>query len=675
MSMSSLEPDNPDAILASQDEPAGPIQQEPPLAAEDQPPAAEPTGAGGAETSEEITSSPEPEPLPPRTGWRLFSLIPHDAKEPAAGLADDLAQACWSAVSALWHPSLLTRAAELPKVEPIETPTAPGAREVRVIPAGVLERLPSGYRTQAEDAGAVLIESSADRSCLIRQIQERLGAVGTPETSDDPGMIGLADDFLALGTSWWMLRDLAIAMGHPDAINHQALTREILGGADAWQGCDPTTAANRLRAGFEVLTQARERFYPVDAYLVDLCLLDPAMPAGVLDGPLAAHVALTFLASAQAIEKQAALDPGGMERLRQAITAGWIDVSGGPYAEAEDLVLPFESILWQFRRGGEVYREHLDERTVETYARRRFGLYTQLPQIAKRFGFRFALHLGFDAGRFPIRAETKRLWESPDGTSLETLLRPPLAADRPAQGQMLPWRLAATMKNDHVATLPLVHWPAPVASWYVDLRRGATYSPVLARWVTLNDYFHLTDRPYETFRPDPDSYLSPYLAQAVSRRETCPISRLARHHRLRARFEALQFARATALVISTAETGSPDTSSQDDSHTNIEEWIETGRHDEAAAALDRLEVDWGERLARGILGVKTGSPTAARPGYLIINPLGVPRRVAVTLPDAALDLRPEGPLRAAQFIDAGVCAVVDTPAFGFAWVPRDANVA
>ena len=35
------------------------------------------------------------------------------------------------------------------------------------------------------------------------------------------------------------------------------------------------------------------------------------------------------------------------------------------------------------------------------------------------------------------------------------------------------------MRNDHVATLPLVHWPAPVASWYLDLRRGATYSPVL----------------------------------------------------------------------------------------------------------------------------------------------------------------------------------------------------
>ncbi len=43
------------------------------------------------------------------------------------------------------------------------------------------------------------------------------------------------------------------------------------------------------------------------------------------------------------------------------------------------------------------------------------------------------------------------------------------------------------------------------------------------------------------------------------------------------------------------------------------------------------------------------------------------------LPDAALDLRPEGPLRAAQFTEHGVYAVVDLPAFGFGWVPREAD--
>jgi alpha-mannosidase len=646
------------------------------------PESADPSDSNAGETTPaapaETDTASEPQ-SPPRTGWTLVSLIPHDGHEPPADLSESLARSVWSAVSAPWHPSLLSRAAELPRIEPLESPSPPLAKQIRLHPSGTLDRLPPGYRSQAEDAGAILMEAEEDRSRLIRQLQEHLGAVGTPETSDDSGMISLASDFLALGTTHWMLRDLATSMGHPDAVNHEALTREALSGADAWQSCDRSSAVNRLRAAFEVLTQARERFYPVDAYLIDLCLLDPSMAAGALTGPLESQVPISFLASAQAIARQSEQDPERMERFRQAITEGWVDVAGGTYEEAEDALLPIESILWQFRRGAEVYREHLDDRNVETYARRRFGLYTQLPQIAKRFGFRFAIHLGFDGGRFPIRAETKRLWESPDGTSLESLLRPPLAADRHAQGLMVPWRLAATMKNDHVATLPLIHWPAPVADWYDDLRRTAGYSPVLARWVTLNDYFHLTDRPYETFRPDPDSYATPFLGQSASRRDPDAIGRMARHHRLRARLEAAEWLRAMTLSIAASHAGAPSPEANEPAAeipclSSIENTIETLQYEAAGRELDRGTPFWAERLARRILAAGNGQTTSHRPGFLVFNPLGMPRRAAVLLPDAALDLRPEGPLRAAQFTDEGVHAVVDLPAFGFAWVPAEANL-
>ena len=183
-----------------------------------------------------------------------------------------------------------------------------------------------------------------------------------------------------------------------------------------------------------MLTQARERFYPVDAYLIDLCLLDPAMPAGVLADPLERPVAISFIVPAQAIENQALHDPAargraaagdhrrlGRRRRRHVLRGGRPALAAG----VDPLAVPPR---------GRGLSAHLDDRNVETFARRRFGLYPQLPQIAKRFGFRFALHMGFDAGRFPIRAETKRLWESPDGSSLESLLRPPLAADRAVAG-------------------------------------------------------------------------------------------------------------------------------------------------------------------------------------------------------------------------------------------------
>ena len=170
-----------------------------------------------------------------------------------------------------------------------------------------------------------------------------------------------------------MLRDLDRSTGHTEGVDRESLWRELAAGAHAWQLGDGQAAANRLRAAFEVLTQARERFYPVDAYLLDLCLLDPSMPAGVLAEPLATAVPVTLVAPARAIEAQAEVDPQRIAALRQAIADGWADVVGGTYAEAEDALLPLESILWQFARGGQFISAYLDERGVETFARRRFG--------------------------------------------------------------------------------------------------------------------------------------------------------------------------------------------------------------------------------------------------------------------------------------------------------------
>jgi alpha-mannosidase len=526
-------------------------------------------------------------------------------------------------------------------------------------------RLPAGYLTQAEDAGSILIEAGDDRQAIVADVLDR---IGHPLPCHDAEAEAVAQDYLALGTGWWWLRDLATAMGHGEGPDRSNLTRELFLGGSAWVEGDVTAARNRLRAAFEVLTQSRERFYPVDAYIVDLCLLDPALPKGSLDDPLSARTPVTFLAPARAIEAQASLDPEGVARLRDAITEGWADVVGGAYAEVDEPLLPLESILWQFRRGGEVYQEHLDGRNVETVARRRFGLYTQLPQVAKRFGFRFGYHMGFDTGKFPVRPEAKRLWESPDHSNLESLMRPPLAADSALAGLRLPWRLALTMKDDHVATLPLAHWPSPVCGWYRDLRRIASYSPVVARCVTFNDYFHLTDRPYETFSTEPDSYVSPYLAQAVARKDPTPVSGRAAHARLRTRLDALTTAHALAEGLGTA----PTAPTPDAPHlAMLEQAIETGDFETAGAGLDRLEQFWAEAVARGLVGAGTGG----RPGYLVVNPVGIARRVPVRLSGAATDLRPEGPLRAAQPTDEGVWAVVDLPAFGFAWIPRASDAA
>jgi alpha-mannosidase len=625
--------------------------------------------------------TPGTDPTPPGR-WKLIALIEYDGREPPADLSEQAARGTWAAISSLWHPALLAAAAELPRVESVDFPSAPEPDQIRVVAAGTLDRLPSGYQTQAADAGSVLLEGDSDRSSLIRRVLNCVPGGSDTRTELDSAAL----DFLALGTARWWLRDLTIAMGHVDCLDVESLTRETLGGARAWCAGDQTGALSRLRAAFELLTQARERFYPVDSYFVDLCLLDPSAPAGVLADALAARVPFSIIAPARAIEALAQRDPDRLSALREAINEGWADVVGGTYGEPDEPFRPLESILWQFRRGGETYRRLLDDRNVETLARRRFGLYPQLPQVAKRFGFRFALHYGFDAGRFPVPLQTKKLWEAPDGSYLESVIRLPVPADRAVAAMNLPWLIARSMKDDHVATVPMVHWPAPLEGWYVDLRRVAAYSPVLSRWVTLSDYFHVTDRPFEMFRPSLDEYVTPYLEQAIAREDPAPISRRVEFTRLRARFDGISCLEVLrhSLSGSTADAATPDESAEPasgESSANsaeadtsalsaVEDALESGRFDEARAGMDRWFAEGRDALA----GLIVGHAADAQRGYLVVNPLGIARRCPVLLPDAAADLRPDGPLRVAQFTDEGVWAVVELPAFGYVWVPSETPV-
>ena len=87
-----------------------------------------------------------------------------------------------------------------PGSSPIDSPSSAGPREVRVIAGGPADRLPSGYRTQAEDAGAILLESGTDRADLIRRIQERIGVAGAADLVETETMAATSADFLALGT-------------------------------------------------------------------------------------------------------------------------------------------------------------------------------------------------------------------------------------------------------------------------------------------------------------------------------------------------------------------------------------------------------------------------------------------------------------------------------------------
>ncbi len=408
------------------------------------------------------------------------------------------------------------------------------------------------------------------------------------------------------------------------------------------------------------------------------------MPAGVLADPLESPVAISFIAQAQAIENQALHDPKGMAALRQAISDGWADVVGGAYSEAEDALLPLESILWQFRRGHEVYPR--SSRRSQCRDLRSPAVSACTPSFPRSpsdlvFDSRFtwdSTRADSRSSRRPSgcgRARTAAIWRH----CCVRRWRP----TEPSQGWLIPWRMAATMKNDHVAALPLVHWPKPVAPWYLDLRRAAGLFSGAGAMDDAQRLFPSDRPPLRDHSPGARSITNRLIwrrrwrGASPSRSGGWPVTiGCGRGSRRHGRSRAL--ARAIASSAAGAGTGCRRSGR---SARDVDGNRKPDRNGPSRRGRDRAgprSSRFGPRRWREeSCGTRRrGRPgeRVAGPGYLVINPLNVPRRAAVILPDAGLDLRPDGPLRAAQFTDEGVWAVVDLPAFGFAWVPKEADL-
>src|SRR4051794_12018010 len=105
---------------------------------------------------------PEPSPPPPPSfspGLRPVAILPGAGREPDASLSDDAALGLWVAATAPWHPALLARSEDLPRIEDIDTPSPPEPRDIRLVAHGAGPRLPIEHRTAADEAGIVLIDA------------------------------------------------------------------------------------------------------------------------------------------------------------------------------------------------------------------------------------------------------------------------------------------------------------------------------------------------------------------------------------------------------------------------------------------------------------------------------------------------------------------------------------
>lgn len=560
-----------------------------------------------------------------------------------------------------WHPELLAWTGALPRWRRADEPSAVHGGQLIFVPTVCDDWLPHGWVEDARAAGATVVSGLHERTEMT---EAALAAL--PERYDVAA--DLVADFYSLGFCWLQTELLTRHMRNFGNIDEARMQQRAVAAAKAALDNDRETAEAHLRGCFELLLEAREQFYPVECYLLDLCLTSPDIGVDKLADEARRDVPWSLLTSAADLDTICQKTSEVRDALAAACEAGRIGLVGGEDRETPLPLLPLESALHQFQRGRSRL-EALLGRTALVWGRRKFGLTSPLPQLLAKFGFKAALHVVLDDGIYPDAEHSKLRWRGCDETVIDALSRIPLAADSASSYLRFPVRMAESMDHDQVAGLIFARWPDVSSPFFEDLRRSQKYAPALGRFVTLDHFFTQTELPGQLSTHQAHEYFPPFLIQSVARRETDPVSRFADHALRRRRFDVANWCRALAKILVGQSAGSGEA-------TELEQHLEAAAPDSDAAsqtaaeqAVSGIEARWPAELSR--LVVHGGS---TQRGFLLVNTLSFTRRACVSLPGLKSPPAVTGAIKAVQFDAAKPgesVVVVELPGAGYVWIPED----
>lgn len=424
----------------------------------------------------------------------------------------------------------------------------------------------------------------------------------------------------------------------------------------------PTEWRDHLRNAAQRLVSAREVLYPVTIHLLDLCVLDEKKLDQPWPASLAMGTPLNVLACGRLLEDLASLHPEKFQELKARVQTEDAEVCGGVYLEREDPYMPLDSQLWNLQKGLAVSRKLL-EADVRVFARRRFGYSPQTPLLLTTSGLTRALFLCFDeSSGLAQYSSCVVAWPSPDGKQVDAFVRAPYAADNPQTFFNLGHYWFKTTREDHAATLAFVHSGQPAAPWYHDIMELARLAPVLGTWNTFSRYFNEVSAGEYPAALSADEFHSDYLSERVNNQMTNPVSSFAVHLRQRRRLDACW----TLAALQRGLAGTRDTLQVENALELLEDQLE-GRPGTPLPELEEME-----KSIAGALAERLQSRAAPdQPGYLLLNPCAFARRVALELEGAQRPLAVGGIIKASQLDGSLVRAVVEVPALGFAWIPRE----
>ncbi len=631
----------------------------------------------------------------------------------AMTLADEDMAAWLNGYTALWHPALIWQAKGPPRTEATYDHETPKANHIYALPETPPTYLPEDWEERVRQAGALVFKTNPDRATTLANLRASLTTENAPALGWKAGLDLPMEDlgpFFGLAWGHQMLASLSEAMEHENLLDQDLFWSDLqqavalLAGLPYTPSAPPTPSEpaeqyyvgespdgfnpepedsadaevsrtpmdgpappaptewrEPLRAAAGRLLSAREVLYPVAIHLLDVRFLDDSTMAMAEAAGFDLGVVTNFIAATSTLEKLAEQAPLRFASLKSSVQNDLAEVCGGSYVEREDPLLPLDSQLWSLRHGLDRAKELLGV-DIRIYARKRFGFHPQMPLLLSSNGLTKALFLTFDENSaVPNYSNVVVSWPSPDGKQVDAFARQPKYADSVETYFNLGHSWFKTTREDHTATIFLLHRDKPTAIWHRDLMELARLAPLLGEWTTFSRYLSAVMPGEFPSTMTADDFHFDCLSERIAVHSDEPVSVFPRHLRTRRRIDACW----TYAALNRALSGIRDTLNIDEALRAVEKQAETTLS--VPAQLDDLE----KRIAATLAERLQSRAEPNMPGYMILNPCGFARRAVLELDGGPTPLPIGGIIKACQIDGGKMRTVIEIPALGFAWLPRE----
>ena len=441
-------------------------------------------------------------------------LIPgYSVEDIPADLTEEASTELLNAIAYAWHPSVIASADSIPHFRYADVSDLLDSRQIIFAPSCSEDWMGHDWREHLDAGNSLLLHGPVERADWDDAVARAFGQ------DTDPVEPSLVHDFLVLGLSWFLVASLSRRMHYFIDPDETRLSSSIHDAAGAALQGDIAQAREALSKAFECLLETREQLFPMDCNLVDLCLPGPAGEEAALAATITECRGLNLLVSPSELEQMSDRRETLADSIRAAVAEGTCSLVSGGWYELRSSLGSFSTAYSDLLRAAEASHPW-----SSIWGQKRFGLYHSLPGLLNLFDFRFAVHVALDDGLYPEREYGPFDWQGSGGTSISATSRLPVAIDTAVAFLRIPERLAETMQQDAAATLTMARLPQLSSPWLSDLRRIHELSPLMGRFVTLNELAENVDCSKDKVSFQPGDYLAPHLIQAAVFKTEWPVT-------------------------------------------------------------------------------------------------------------------------------------------------------